>query len=241
MTSAAPMIRKGDEKVCQVCGKTFLIHNNFKQKTCSRACGMALVRSRSTYLVTKKCEVCGREFESSRSLGRRYCDRECMGVAVRRREPIPVMDRIMENIVTNPTTACWIWTLQLTVGKKSVGYAKFKLAGKHTLGHIAAYEATFGPVPEGCELDHKCRNRACVNPHHLEPVTHRENIMRSPISPCAINARKTHCIHGHKFSIENTYTATRWKNGIAVSFARMCRTCRNARHRNKKRRVAKFL
>ena len=62
-----------------------------------------------------------------------------------------------------------------------------------------------GPIPEGLTLDHLCRVRACVNPAHLEPVTLRENTLRSPSAPTAINARKTECLRGHAFTPENTW------------------------------------
>jgi hypothetical protein len=89
------------------------------------------------------------------------------------------------------------------------------------------WEHLVGPVPDGLELDHLCRNPGCVNPDHLEPVTHKENMLRG-FNPSATNARKTHCHKGHFFDAENTY--------IATTGARRCRTCLRELQRNWRRR-----
>jgi hypothetical protein len=82
------------------------------------------------------------------------------------------------------------------------------------------YELTVGPVDAALELDHLCRNRACVNPAHLEPVTPAENTRRSPIAPASINARKTCCPKGHLYDAKNTR--------INRKGGRHCRTCEYA-------------
>jgi len=108
---------------------------------------------------------------------------------------------------------CWLWTGY----KGSGGYGRFGANKKVGYAHRIAYELVKGPIPKGLELDHLCRNPACVNPSHLEPVTHKENMERGT------HATKTHCINGHKFTPRNTYTPPS-KPGT-----RECRTCRAAR------------
>src|SRR5699024_1617461 len=93
------------------------------------------------------------------------------------------------------------------------------------LAHRVSYETFAGPIPEGLDLDHLCRNRSCVNPEHLEPVTRSENLRRSPLM--ARGQDKTHCPHGHEYSPENTR--------ITKAGARACRTCERKRNRDKTR------
>lgn len=73
---------------------------------------------------------------------------------------------------------CWIWLMCL----HKDGYATIHRKGKTTLGHIFTYVEKYGPVPEGLELDHTCEVRRCINPDHVEPVTHHENLLRSRLS-----------------------------------------------------------
>lgn len=112
----------------------------------------------------------------------------------------PVLDRLLEKITKNPDTGCWEW--QASLDKN--GYGQFSINGGVKRSHAIAYELLKGPIPDGHEPDHTCRNRRCINPDHLEPVTHRINIHRGN-SPMGINARKTHCTRGHPLSEENTW------------------------------------
>jgi hypothetical protein len=111
---------------------------------------------------------------------------------------------------------CWLWTGY----RYPTGYGKFSVGLEQGYAHIWSFRLHIGPVPDGKELDHLCRNPSCVNPNHLEPVTHRENVLRGE-GPAAANARKTHCIHGHPFDEGNTY---RLPSGAV---GRDCRICRN--------------
>jgi hypothetical protein len=124
----------------------------------------------------------------------------------------PLQDRFWEKV--EKTETCWLWT----AAKNDQGYGHIKVSdGEWAYAHRLAYELLVGPIPEGLELDHLCRVRNCLNPAHLEPVTGRENVLRST-SPTAINARKTHCPRGHEYSAENTYYTPREGH-------RQCRAC----------------
>jgi len=113
---------------------------------------------------------------------------------------------------------CWLWTG--SVDHK--GYGR----NRGTRAHRVAWELLVGPIPKGLTLDHLCRVRNCVNPDHLEVVTNRENIMRSPITLARIAAETTHCPQGHPYDAENTKVIPSRPN------ARYCRMC----HRENARR-----
>ena len=94
--------------------------------------------------------------------------------------------------------ACWTW-----LGALSNGYGRATVDGRQRPAHRVAYERLVGPVPEGRELDHRCRQRSCVNPLHLRPVTSRTNTLLG-VGPSAVNHRKTECQFGHPFDRRDT-------------------------------------
>jgi hypothetical protein len=121
--------------------------------------------------------------------------------------------KFMDNV--DVTKDCWEWRRY----KSEQGYGiTSKYCGKtRWRAHRLAYELFNGPIPDGLQIDHLCRNRGCVNPSHLEAVTHKENTLRG-IGVTAINKRKTRCYRGHPFTGDNYIINYRGE--------RMCRTCR---------------
>lgn len=119
------------------------------------------------------------------------------------------------------TGGCWEWTA-VTDGR---GYGKFWFDGRMVRAHRWSYEHVVGPIPERLQLDHLCRNRGCVNPEHLEPVTNHENTLRG----VSHQAAKTHCPQGHLYDTENTYVDTHG--------GRNCRACRRATAARRKREM----
>lgn len=125
----------------------------------------------------------------------------------------PPVERFAKKIaLTDAGCIEWIGT------QNGSGYGTFYF-GESGRGyaHRWSYEYHVGPIPEGLQLDHLCRNPPCVNPEHLEPVTPRENYLRGE-SLWAKNARKTHCPAGHPYGGDNLYTHP-------VTGQRFCRAC----------------
>lgn len=105
---------------------------------------------------------------------------------------------------------CWVWTAG-KCGRRPNRYGTFTASdGRQRSAHIVAYELNVGLVPDGLQLDHLCRNTACVNTGHLEPVTMLENIRRR-------YAAQTTCLRGHPFDESNT---------LISKGHRFCRECR---------------
>lgn len=137
-------------------------------------------------------------------------------------------ERIEAAFIPEPNSGCWIWTAVAD----SKGYGVLGVEGKNQKAHRLVHEMFKGPIPDGLHLDHLCRNRLCVNPDHLEPVTRRENILRG-YGSAAQNARKDCCKNGHPFDEQNTRLQPLASGGVA----RICRRCK--REEMRARRLAK--
>ena len=90
-------------------------------------------------------------------------------------------------------TPCWNWT-----GACSGGYGLFYIIGgngKYLMAHKVSYEIKYGSIPKGLELDHLCYNKSCINPDHLEAVTHIVNMQRR----LPFRGQSIYCKHGHIF------------------------------------------
>lgn len=104
-------------------------------------------------------------------------------------------DEMRDHLILNSRrtpTGCWEWLRAMY----SNGYGAVGYQGRQRLVHRISYEVFVGPIPEGLTLDHLCRNRACINPSHLEPVTQRENLLRGQTLTAAY-AQRTLCKKGH--------------------------------------------
>jgi len=129
------------------------------------------------------------------------------------------------NKVTLSENGCWLWT----AFKDKYGYGRFHAGIQKTpqvaFAHRFAYENLVGPIPDGMEPDHTCHNPACVNPDHLQPVTHQQNVQRGLagyVQSVRMKA-KTHCPKGHPYDEQNT--------GYAKNGSRYCKICQSIRNK----------
>lgn len=139
---------------------------------------------------------------------------------------LPMPERFWDKVSKSPDDGCWLWTSALTVERHGV----FRLEGRTVSAHRLAYEMAVGQIPEGLEIDHTCHSRdltcrggkacmhrRCVNPDHLEPVTHLVNVQRG-----RTNGNKTRCPQGHPYDESNTH--------VGPTGFRFCRICMKARN-----------
>lgn len=130
--------------------------------------------------------------------------------------------RLEKYSIPEPNSGCILWFGYTSEG----GYGRIKNDdGKLRSASRLAYELEKGPIPEGLELDHLCRVRCCINPNHLEPVTHTVNVNRGLLPKQVADRNRankpTHCKRGHPRTPENVCASTR-----------QCRLCLQERARN---------
>jgi hypothetical protein len=135
-------------------------------------------------------------------------------------------ERFWSKVQVDQVTGCWVWTR----AKGGGGYGAYQLGrGIGMRGaHIVAYCALVGPVPNGLQLDHLCRNRPCCNPMHLEPVTGRENIIRG-VGPGLARERLTRneCPNDHPY-VDGSY----WIDSRGKRRCRKCFAARQGRYKS---------
>lgn len=153
----------------------------------------------------------------------------------RRKGPRPIAPLVrFERLYSpEPNTGCWLW-----LGSwNKLGYGRFGPGGGATRPVWAyrwAYEHFKGPVPAGLDVDHRCRVRCCVNPDHLEAVTHRVNLLRGQTLASAAALQQT-CRAGHPFDDANTYRYREGTKGARNGW-RKCRTCDRLNHQRRRDR-----
>lgn len=132
--------------------------------------------------------------------------------------------RFMEKVEVVPDDGCWLWKGRTN----EKGYGRYDLprpARRMVAAHRFSYQLFRGDIPDDLEVDHTCNVRRCVNPEHLETVTHAENIRRIPPSA---RPRRANCPRGHRMEGRNVY--------IRPDGTRECWACKRIRHQAYKKR-----
>lgn len=135
--------------------------------------------------------------------------------------------RLMAKVAVAPN-GCWEWTAHI----EDNGYGRFGYRGTMRWAHRVSYQIFVGCIPDGLDLDHLCRNRKCVNPDHLEPVTRKVNAERGVAGQVNRDRMisKTHCPQGHPYSGDNLYV-------VPSTGYRQCNACRLANKRAYRARI----
>lgn len=163
-----------------------------------------------------------------------------MSIWKRNGKPVPTVD-FWARVDVQGEDDCWLWLPSVD----GHGYGRCQFNGRPRAAHQVAYEIAVGPIPAGHELDHTCHNadtacldfdncphHRCVNPAHLEPVTHQENCRRG--NGRLISGSRTHCPSGHAYAEHGvSYPSSKGK--------RECRECKRLRslHAARRRRDAR--
>ena len=143
---------------------------------------------------------------------------------------MPMIDRFIASFSVDEKTGYWLWHKAIN----DSGYALISVSHSVMIrAHRFSYEHFVGKIPEGLDIDHICRVRNCVNPKHLRPLTHRDNILCGK-NVMATNSQKTHCPKGHPYNAENT--AMRRLSGRNHPFRR-CKVCDRERAAEKRSKL----
>lgn len=189
------------------------------KKISKECCGKGhLFDEKNTYIDPRgkrQCKQCRRE------AGKRHRDNPNGSYRKKHKKKLSWPESFW-NKVEKQENGCWIWRGYINVE----GYGK---AANNKMAHRVAYQLVIGNIPEGLEIDHLCRNRRCVNPAHLEPVTHTENVKRGDYSNVdrellgRLQREKTHCPKGHPYT----------GNNLRINYAgrRVCRECERIKNR----------
>jgi hypothetical protein len=147
----------------------------------------------------------------------------------------PILERFEAKFIPEPNSGCWLWTSAVNSG----GYGTFSIRhSKSVMAHRFAYEIYKSEIPHGLEVDHRCFNRQCVNPDHLDAVSRKINVHRAlyhrVVEPAKKVIPKTHCRRGHEHNEENSYFQD-LGNGRRQRFCRRCRAIADSNRHSKKR------
>lgn len=132
----------------------------------------------------------------------------------------PVAERLVRLSIPEPNSGCLLWLGSID----GDGYGRVGVGRRSKRAHVVSYELENGPIPDGLEPDHKCRTRSCIEPTHLEPVTHKTNVQRGLLA----GPRKLVCDKcGSPYEVLQN---ARGRNPI-----RGCRSCANGRRRERRK------
>lgn len=127
-------------------------------------------------------------------------------------------------------STCW----EYLGGTSLQGYGRVRIDNVSYYSHIVAYTFIKGEIPEGYEIDHICRNRACVNPGHLRAVKPYLNIIENSEGVAAKNSKKTQCSKGHQY-VEGSYYESKKNNGRV---SRVCKICTRTYNKNYRKKIS---